>query len=79
MSVLFDESLSIEDVAKVVGVSRVAVYRWLNDARRHPSNENTDKILEAAAAVDRERVRQILLDELKTFNTLVHKTFGEEC
>jgi transposase len=77
LSVLFDELSSLENVSKMIGVSRIAIYRWLNDVYRHPSNENTHKILKVATALDREKVREILLDELKTFNTLVHKTFGE--
>lgn len=69
--------LRFQYLARLLGVNRSTVYRWLNDERVHPSNEKTEKILSAARSMHPDLVKGILVGELISFTRLVRSELME--
>ncbi len=69
--------MSITEVARSVGCSRMTVYRWLDDSAYHPSNEATFRILKLARSVAPEVSRTILGEDAMMFLRCLKVEFPE--
>lgn len=69
--------MTITEVARSVGCSRMTVYRWLDDSAYHPSNEATLRILKLARSVAPEVLRTIMREDAVTFLRCLKTEFPE--
>ena len=60
---------STRKVAKRLGVSNVAVYKWLHPGEAHPSNTNLQKIVGLAVEFDDTTTSEILENDLHAHQT----------
>lgn len=63
------------EVARALDITRTSVHDWLHDPKKHPSNEHTDRLLKIAKKRKSNRTKEILLEELKNFEKLIHINF----
>ncbi len=70
---LLDEIETPAEVARMLDISKNAVYGWINEKERHPSNENVKKMLEILNREKEDILKYILVEELQTFQDLILK------
>jgi TyrR family helix-turn-helix protein len=69
LSLLIESIGSTRRLAKKLGVSHVAVHKWLRPGDAHPSNKNLQKIVELAIGLDSAATSKILRRDLLTHKT----------
>jgi predicted transcriptional regulator len=74
VSLLVDSIGSTRRLAKKLGVSHVAVHKWLHPSDAHPSNQNLQKIVELAIGLDVATTSKILRRDLLAHKNIV-RTF----
>lgn len=67
---------SLSAIAERLEVSRWAVCKWFDPEKAHPNNQNTNKIVNLAIEVDKNGVREVLLDEALEYLELVRSMFS---
>lgn len=73
LSGLLEEIGGPVEVAGRLDISRNAVYGWLKERKRHPSNKNALKMLKILNSENQGRLRNILIEELQIFQDLILK------
>ncbi|KXA98855.1 hypothetical protein AKJ39_00385 [candidate division MSBL1 archaeon SCGC-AAA259J03] len=68
---LLEELKTPTEIAKRLNITRNAVYGWLNEKKRHPSNEHVCELLKILNNENEERFREILVEELQIFQKLI--------
>ncbi|KUO41502.1 MAG: hypothetical protein AVW06_01350 [Hadesarchaea archaeon DG-33-1] len=76
VQLLVEELGSISGLAKEVGISHVAVLKWLRLENIHPSNTNLKRILELALELKPDEALKVLLRDLDKHATMMDK-FGK--
>ncbi|KXA88970.1 hypothetical protein AKJ62_04070 [candidate division MSBL1 archaeon SCGC-AAA259D14] len=71
LTILLEELKNPAEVAKRLNITRNAVYGWIKDKKRHPSNENAREMLKILNDENEKKIREILIDELHIFQKLV--------
>ncbi len=80
LSILLEEIGSPAGVAKKLDLTKNAVYGWMNEKERHPSNENARDMVKLLKDENEEKLREILIEELQIFQKLIFKfPFQGEC
>ncbi|MEW6221963.1 MAG: helix-turn-helix domain-containing protein [Candidatus Hadarchaeota archaeon] len=75
VKLLLNKGWSKAGIAKMVGVTRQAVHKWLRREETHPCNLNLCCLLDLSLKTNRAEAIAILREELKTFQNL----FSEKC
>lgn len=76
LELIEEEFGSLSAIAERLDVSRWAVCKWFDPEGTHPNNQNTDKIIALAIEVDKDRVREVLLDEALEYLELARSTLN---
>lgn len=71
LSVLLEEVGSPVKIAKKLDITKNAVYGWTNESKRHPSNEHVQNMLEILKKEDKDKLSEILVEELQKFQELI--------
>lgn len=80
LSILLEEIGSPAGVAKRLDLTKNAVYGWMNEKERHPSNENAREMVKILKDENEEKLREILIEELQIFQKLIFKfPLQDEC
>lgn len=74
LEALLEEFDTPVEVAKRLEISRNAVYGWINEEKRHPSNSNLEKMLKILNRENEEKFRDFLVEELQIFQKLILKS-----
>ena len=73
LTLLLEELESPAEIAKRLKITRNAVYGWLNESKRHPSNEHVQDMLKISKKENEDRLKDLLIDELQIFQKLIYK------
>lgn len=68
---LLEEIENPAEVARRLDITRNAVYGWINEKRRHPSNEHALEMLKVLNSENERKFKEILVEELQIFQRLV--------
>ena len=71
LEMILEEFETTDEVAGRLDVTKRAVYGWIKDKKRHPSNENVRKLLKILKKENEEKLRKILIKELQNFQKLI--------
>lgn len=70
---ILDSGWSIGTIADEIGVTRRAIYYWLDPRETHPSNSNLDELLRLAFELDIQGTSKVLLKEVDNFRAALNE------
>ncbi|KXA91726.1 hypothetical protein AKJ57_00110 [candidate division MSBL1 archaeon SCGC-AAA259A05] len=73
LTALLEEAQTPAEVARRLNITRNAVYGWINESDRHPSNEHVHEMLKILNDENEKKFREILVEELQIFQELISK------
>lgn len=77
LEIILEELNSFSEIAEVLGVSKWSVCKWFDPNMTHPSNSNTEKIINLAIKINRDKAKSLLLDEALEYLELVRFKFKQ--
>ena len=70
---LLENHKNLKEVSEELNISKNAVYGWIREEKRHPSNENTEKLIIMLKRKNEDVLKEILIKEIQEFQQLVLK------
>ncbi|KXB03236.1 hypothetical protein AKJ48_04075, partial [candidate division MSBL1 archaeon SCGC-AAA261O19] len=78
VNLILDNGWTVSELARRLGVSRQAVYLWLDSQETHPNNSHLGDLVNLAIEVDDQSASKILLGEVNQFRLAVdEKILGQ--
>lgn len=73
VNLILDNDWTVSGLARRLGVSRQAVYLWLDPRETHPNNSHLRSLIDLAIEANGKVASEILLEEVEQFRVAVDK------